>query len=705
MFRKSRVLPGLSSRASSSLILISIFSFFASIGCDYIYDAIKVEVQASETTLDPTDSTKLVATVKNDRNRAGVTWSVSGGGTLAYASNAEVIYIAPAPSSSAHTVTVTATSIADRAKSASATITVPAEVEITTKRLESGSVGTPYSQSLTASGGIPPYTWQLKQGPLPSCLALTASSSEGSIGGTPVASCAGNFSNLILQVTDSGKQHALSAKTPELQIIISAAPAITFTGFMPLSATNKVAYTGSAAATGGVGVLIYSSTGNLPVGLSLDTSTGAVTGTPTVVGIYRFTVNASDAFGDSNSQAYLIGVSNPNDTPIKHVVVIMQENRTIDNFFHDFPGADTVDSGMSYGKVVPLSPVPLGSPTGLDHSHIGWWKAWDNGKMDGFSYTQKDPPLFAYGYVPQSDIQEYWTLAAQYTLGDEFFQSNTGPSMPSHEYMIAAQSADTDEDPSPAFLGCDAPPGTTVPLVGPDGTDIDPGVFPCFNYLTTADLLDDNGVTWRYYAPLTGYADFSVATPYEYIHHIYYGPDEKTNVIAPQTQVLTDIANGELAQVTWVSPDVAHSDQSGTGDEGPSWVASIVNAIGASPFWDSTAILINWDDWGGWYDHVNPTNIDKMGPGFRTPLLVVSPYAKHGFVFHEVSETASLVTFIERNFNLPDLHQRDERANDLFGCFDFTQTPSPFVKIETKVTVDQLLHEAPTGPADVDDDN
>jgi len=315
-----------------------------------------------------------------------------------------------------------------------------------------------------------------------------------------------------------------------------------------------------------------------------------------------------------------------------------------------------------------------------------------------------DPPLFAYSYVPESEIQPYWTLASQYTLADEFFQSNTGPSYASHEYMIAAQSADADEDPYP-FLGCDAPVGTTVALIGPDGTDIDPGVFPCFNYLTTADLLDDNGVTWRYYAPLTGYADFSVATPYEYIHHIYYGPDEKTNVIAPQTQVLTDIANGELAQVTWVSPDVAHSDQSGTGDEGPSWVASIVNAIGASPFWDSTAILINWDDWGGWYDHVNPTNIDKMGPGFRTPLLVVSPYAKHGFVFHEVSETASLVTFIERNFNLPDLHQRDERANDLFGCFGFTQTPSPFVKIETKVTVDQLLHEAPTGPADVDDDN
>jgi phospholipase C len=399
----------------------------------------------------------------------------------------------------------------------------------------------------------------------------------------------------------------------------------------------------------------------------------------------------------------LIGVSNPNDTPIKHVVVIMQENRTVDNFFHDFPGADTVDSGLSYGKVVPLSPVPLASPTGLDHSHISWWNAWDDGKMDGFAYPQKDPPLFAYSYVPQSDIQPYWTMATQYTLGDEFFQSNSGPSMPSHQYMIAGQSADTDEDPYPDFLGCDAPAGDSVALIGPDGTDIYPGIFPCFHYLTTGDLLDDAGVTWRSYSPLTGSPDGSISGPYEFIHQIFFGPDAKTNIIAPQTQVLTDIANGQLAQVIWVAPDAAHSDQSGTGDEGPDWVASIVNAVGASPFWDSTAIFINWDDWGGWYDHVNPTNIDKMGPGFRTPLIVVSPYAKHGFVFHEVSETASLVTFIERNFNLPDLHERDERANDLFGCFDFTQTPSPFIKIKTKVTVDQLLHEAPTGPADLDD--
>jgi len=97
-----------------------------------------------------------------------------------------------------------------------------------------------------------------------------------------------------------------------------------------------------------------------------------------------------------------------------------------------------------------------------------------------------------------------------------------------------------------------------------------------------------------------------------------------------------------------------------------------------------------------------PVNIDEMGPGFRTPLIVVSPYAKHGYVFHGVSETASLVTFIEKIFNLPDLSQRDAGANDLLGCFDFTQSPSPYVRIKTKVTVDQLLHEKPTGPPDDD---
>ncbi|MGA2537430.1 MAG: alkaline phosphatase family protein [Terracidiphilus sp.] len=392
-------------------------------------------------------------------------------------------------------------------------------------------------------------------------------------------------------------------------------------------------------------------------------------------------------------------------SPIQHVVVIMQENRTFDNLFNGFPGADSAQSGSNMGQVVPLTPVPLATPYDLDHTHIAWWNAWDNGKMDGFGVAQvaPNPPLYAYSYVPKSELQPYWTLASQYTLGDRMFQSNTGPSFVAHQYMIAGQSGDSDENPSEGLWGCDAPPGSTVALIGPDGTDL-PGVFPCFDYKTMADLLDAEGITWRYYAPATNVDPGPAWSAYEAIHHIYFGSDWSKNVISPQTQVLTDIAHGHLATVTWIVPDYAHSDHAGSygSNEGPSWVASIVNAIGASSFWNSTAIFISWDDWGGWYDHVPPQEIDNMGPGFRVPLIVVSPYAKRGYVSHQVYETASLLTYMEKNYGLPNLGTRDANANDLSDCFDYSQTPAKYAPIPTSVTVDRLLHEKNSGPPDDD---
>jgi phospholipase C len=391
-------------------------------------------------------------------------------------------------------------------------------------------------------------------------------------------------------------------------------------------------------------------------------------------------------------------------SPIKHIVVIMQENRSFDNFFHGFPGADSVESGMNKGTVVALSPVPLAETYDLDHSHPAWWNAWDNGLMDGFAQTQTDPPLAAYSYVPSSQIQPYWTMAARYTLADRMFQSNTGPSYTAHQYMIAGQSGGVDANPIPssAAWGCDAAIGTTAPLIGPNGTDL-PGVFPCFDYQTMADLLDAKSMTWRYYAPANPPPSNSPSSAYEAIRQIFYGSDWKKNDISPQTQVLTDIANGDMAQVTWIVPDWLHSDHPGNNsDEGPDWVASVVNAIGESPFWNSTAIFIMWDDWGGWYDHVLPQSIDNMGPGFRVPLIVVSPYAKHGYVSHQVYETAAVLTFMEKNFGLPSLGARDATANDLSDCFDYTQKPSAYVAIPTKVTADTLMHERPSGLPDDD---
>ena len=387
-------------------------------------------------------------------------------------------------------------------------------------------------------------------------------------------------------------------------------------------------------------------------------------------------------------------------TPIKHVVIIMQENRTFDNFFYGFPNADSASSGLNGTTAVPLTPIDLSAGSSLSNSHSSFWRQWDNGKMDGFAQTNTTPATLPYSYVPQDQIQPYWTLASEYTLGDRMFQSSTGSSYPAHQYMVAAQSGLADENPNGNRWGCDDSPGSTVAQVGPNGTDL-PGVFPCFDYQTVADLLDTAGISWRYYTP-PDTAQAGVASAFESIRHIFYGSDWTNYVISPQTQILTDIPAGKLASVTWVIPDLDHSDHPGTTGEGPSWVAQVVNTIGKSPYWNTTAIFINWDDWGGWYDHVPPKVIDSMGLGFRTPLIVVSPYARRGYVSHTDYETASLVTYIETNFGLPNLGQRDATANDMSDCFDYTQQPAAFQSISAAVSIEQLLREPSSGPPDSD---
>ena len=392
---------------------------------------------------------------------------------------------------------------------------------------------------------------------------------------------------------------------------------------------------------------------------------------------------------------------------IQHVVIIMQENRSFDNLFNGFPGADTVTSGLNGKTVIQLKPLSLSGGPDVDHSHTSWWTDWDNGKMDGFGHevgstsTAAATSLFAYSYVPQSDVQPYWDLAQRFTLGDRMFQSNTGPSFVAHQYMIAGQSGEASENPnSSSAWGCDAPASTRVALVGPNGTDL-PGVFPCFDYNTMADLLDAKGISWKYYAPGTT-DSFYIISAFDAIRHIRYGNDWNTKVISPETNILTDIANGQLAQVTWVVPTFNHSDHPGSLPEGPDWVASVVNAIGNSPFWNSTAIFVAWDDWGGWYDHVPPPQVDNMGLGFRVPLLVISPYAKTGYISHVTHESSGFLTYIEENFGLPSLGSRDVLADDYSDCFDYTQPPHPYLKVHTNLTPQFLLSEKPSGPPDDD---
>lgn len=382
---------------------------------------------------------------------------------------------------------------------------------------------------------------------------------------------------------------------------------------------------------------------------------------------------------------------------IKHVVVIVQENRSFDNLFRGFPGADTVDFGASPDGPVALHPVGLDYAADVGHQHRAWLLEYDDGKMDGWNRVHTFPPQandFVYAYVPRDEIVPYWDMAQQYTLADRMFQSNTGPSFPAHLYLIAGQSEFTASNPahlatSRFAWGCDSPVNTHVTIIDASGNER-PGPWPCLDMQTLADVALTKGVTWRYYAPGLDQLG-NIWSAFDAIRQIRFSP-QWGNVISPETRVLADARSGNLPDLTWVVPTAQDSDHafplratggevSSTGQYGPDWVAAVVNAIGSGPLWNSTAIFIVWDDWGGWYDHVAPPQLDRMGLGFRVPFIVISPWARQHYVSHVPHEFGSIVKFEETTFELPSLHTTDDRSDTLRDCFDFFHPPRPFVPI------------------------
>ena len=374
---------------------------------------------------------------------------------------------------------------------------------------------------------------------------------------------------------------------------------------------------------------------------------------------------------------------NPTPTPImqafiKHVVIIIQENRTVDNLFNGFSGADTVTTGRdSHGNVVHLTPRRLWQQTDPDHSHRSFLAAYNGGQMNGFDLVpnQNHVPLYSYSYTDPAQVQTYWKVAKSYAFADRMFQSNSGPSFPAHLYLIASQSPYAAENPDASPWGCDAPSGTTVTALNQNGQEYTYG-FPCFDFPTLADEMDATGVSWRYYTP----SPTGIWSAFDAIAHIRRGPDWVKNIAAFSSYTpAADFAAGNVPSVTWVVPEGFNSDHpNNVGDHGPDWVASLVNALGQGPDWNSTAVFIVWDDWGGWYDHVAPSQLDVMGLGLRVPLIVVSPYARQGYVSHVDHEFGSIMRFAEETFALPTMSTADRRADDLLDCFDFGKPPRPF---------------------------
>jgi phospholipase C len=390
---------------------------------------------------------------------------------------------------------------------------------------------------------------------------------------------------------------------------------------------------------------------------------------------------------------------------IDHIVFIVQENRSFDNLFEGYPNAHSVSFGaVPDGGSTPLQPTSLATPWDISHGLQDAKTAYDSGKMDGFAYEdseaiRKGNPYPQYAYVPRNEVQPYWDMAQQYVLGDDTFQSQLDGSFVAHQYLIAGWAGNTYNYPVDAPWGCDAPPGNDIGFVNNFGQPVAIGA-PCFKYTTIADELDAQGISWRSYAPKTeiGYS----WDPYDAISQIRYGPDWKTDIVSPETSILQDVPHGILAGVTWVVPSLLLSDHAGSNStRGPSWVASVVNAIGRSKFWDSTAIFVLWDDWGGWYDDVAPPQLNYNGLGFRIPLLCISPFAKRGYVDHTQYEFGSLLKFVEDRFALPSLGRTDLRANEPLNCFDFTQKPRPFHRISAPFSPhDIMLHATNTAPDD-----
>jgi len=414
--------------------------------------------------------------------------------------------------------------------------------------------------------------------------------------------------------------------------------------------------------------------------------------------------------------------------PFQHVLVIYQENRSPDNLFHGLPHADIANSGVnSLGQTIVLQPITLANKYDLGHSHADFVNMYDNGKMDGAdkvaSCVPGSPGCPAnpqFQYVNPSEVAPYFQLAEQYTFADRMFQTNQGPSFPAHQFIISGTSAPTATsnlfaaENTEGGTGCAAPPAAFVRLIDPSGQESSK-MYPCFEHPTLTDLLDSAGVSWKYYSPKPG----SIWTGPNAIRHICApsngqcaGSDWTNNVILHKTQVLSDISDGTLPAVSWVIPTGQASDHPLQNDgSGPSWVASIVNAVGNSQYWSTTAMIIAWDDWGGWYDHVPPpqvrVNCSQWGCGyiygFRVPMIVVSPLAKAGYVSHVNHDFGSILKFLEETFGLPSLGYADAMADDLSDCFDFKQTPIPFQTISAPLDAAYFLND-PSAPLDPDDD-
>lgn len=361
-------------------------------------------------------------------------------------------------------------------------------------------------------------------------------------------------------------------------------------------------------------------------------------------------------------------------TPIEHLIVLMQENHTFDNYFGTYPGAN----GIPEGTRMPVDPndptagyvepwhIGNSSISDLSHNQATYEEQFNHGDMNGFVAAlnrRNQNGRLAMGYYDERDIPYYWNLADNYVLFDNFFSSAKEGSFTNHMYWVAAQSPDAKSGETLSQTLSDVP--------------------------TIFDRLQAAGVSWKFYVqnydPTITYRNLKVSgnrasqviwVPLLNIDRFLDDPELSRHIVNLD-EYYTDLRNGTLPAVAYIVPSGASEHPPSTPQAGQRFVKNLIQELMRSDAWDSSAFLLTYDDWGGWYDHVAPPQVDGYGYGPRVPALLVSPYALQGKVDSTQLDFTSILKFIEENWGIVPLSERDANANNFLSAFDFTQPPHP----------------------------
>jgi phospholipase C len=394
------------------------------------------------------------------------------------------------------------------------------------------------------------------------------------------------------------------------------------------------------------------------------------------------------------------------------VVFLIKENRTFDHYFGRYPGADGARRGETIdGKTIPLRPAPDVLSHDIAHSFMAGLYSFNGGENNGFDTIPDAQDLSGYTQFRRSGIPHYWAYADRFVLADRFFTSMYGPTFPEHLYTVAAQSywiVDNQRTLDRPGKYCDDPTEFTAHF-REDLTDRQrraimdieernmgdhpklieaiarywENIRTCLDIKALPDLLEKHDISWKYYAEVNRWQNALQA-----IKHIRFNPEMWRRVQDPEN-FLKDIQRERLPQVSWLVPPYPYDEHPGPWPmpwgksvcAGENWTVQQVNAIMKSKYWKSTAIVIVWDDFGGFYDHVVPPHVDIMGLGHRTPALIISPWTRRGdnpdggAIDSTTYEFSSVLAFIEELHGLRPMTDRDAAADPLTGAFDFGSRP------------------------------